>query len=184
MEHELSGIDGQDYLGALDPITPILGKARQALRTKRPLNLPRGPGSKNGPDCSLEVTLMYESYHDIRGFTILRYRDLEMIYVGANVRRDSSHVRATVGGATIDNKNAHRFVEFTYPVDKWPYLQLSAERYLEEAVLDLVIGEVRPPRATSYTNFSILGRRLTDRSGKRDSGIPRTRSAGMNSSTT
>ena len=65
---------------------------------------------------------MHERHHDIRGSTIICYRDIEMIYVGPNVRCDGGHVRATVGAATVNNKNAHRFIEFTYPVDMRPYL--------------------------------------------------------------
>ena len=58
---------------------------------------------------------MHKGDDEIRGLSIVRRRQIEMIDMGANVGDNRRNFRAPIGRAVIDDEYADRFVELADP---------------------------------------------------------------------
>src|ERR1700733_12296426 len=94
----------------------------------------------NGPR---QIAFRDEGNGEIGGLAVVRDRHIEMVHAGPDVANDRSDLRTAIGYALAGNEDPDRLIVFSDALRRHAELQFGAERDLEKAVRDLIIGKIR-----------------------------------------
>jgi hypothetical protein len=80
-----------------------------------------------------------------------------MVYVAADIGEHGCNVRPPIVLALLHDEHADGFAEFAYALGRLAELEFRAERNLEKAIDDFLVGEARPLQAAPQADVGVLG---------------------------
>jgi hypothetical protein len=135
---------------------------------QRLLNLPGPFVAIERANGSLQVVLGDEPDDEIGGSSVGRDRYIEMVHAGRDIGNDRGDLRPAIGQVLAFDEYPDRLIEFADAVCRSADLQFSVERDLEEAVLDLVVGKIRPFGSAPAADVGVFRLRSAADPGKRN----------------
>ncbi len=153
---EFTCVGRQNHLGASDPILGVLAYSGQALGAERLLNQLRPIAAVACLEGPCELLSVHQCHDQVRGAAIVRHRHIEVGHAVSDIGDHPPDLRPAIGRRAIDHEDSHRFLEFPDALGALVELQLGAERDLEEAIDDLVVGERGSFTGAPDSNIGVL----------------------------